>query len=118
MEKILLVLLLGAIAAGTPEKAIAADNGAGQPVAGQAPLFAPPALYGAEVRPQALFLAPPSATIAPVWRERNEWERRRADQWGQLEWQRQQWRENRGEPAGGNQIHTSATQGPASSSSF
>lgn len=118
MEKILLVLLLGAIAAAMPEKAVAADNGSGQPVGGQAPLFAPPALNVTGVHPQALFMEPPSQTVAPVWRERNEWEKRRADQWSQLEWQRQQWRENRGELAGGNQIHSSATQGPASSSSF
>lgn len=112
MEKLLLMLLLGVIAAGAPEKAIA-DNGSGQ-----APIFAPPALYGAEVRPQALLLAPPSMATAPVWRARNEWEKRRADQWSQLEWQRQQWHENRGEMAGGSAIHTSASQGTASSSSF
>jgi len=117
MKNILLVLLLAAIAASIPGIAIA-DNGSGQPIAGQAPLFAPPALYGAELHPQALFMAPPSVTVAPVWRERNEWERRRTDQWSELEWQRQQWRENHGEMAGGNQIHTSATQGTASSSSF
>ncbi|PFH12201.1 hypothetical protein BCF11_4679 [Collimonas sp. PA-H2] len=117
MEKLMLVLLLGGISAGMPGQAIA-DNGTGQPIAGQAPLFAPPPLYGGDIHAQPLFMAPPAVRIAPVWRERNEWATRRTDQWSELEWQRQQWRENRGEPAGGNPINTGTSQGTASSNSF
>ncbi|MEO6919236.1 MAG: hypothetical protein ABI171_09550 [Collimonas sp.] len=64
-----------------------------------------------------LFLAPPAITVAPVWRERNEWEKRRADQWSQLEWQRQQWRETHNDETGGNRLNSSSL-GPASSTSF
>ncbi|AIY41508.1 hypothetical protein LT85_2350 [Collimonas arenae] len=115
MKKILLVLLLGTIAAGLPGQAIA-DSGTG--IGGQAPIFAPPALYGAETHPAPLFLAPPAMTIAPVWRQRNEWEKRRVDQWSELEWQRQQWRETHNDSTVGNRLNTSTSQGPASSNSF
>jgi hypothetical protein len=115
MGKILLVLLLGGIAAEMPDKVIA-DNSMGA-IAGQAPIFAPPALYGAEFH-SAPLLAPPAMTVAPVWRERNEWEKRRADQWSELEWQRQQWRENRGVAASENRLNTGAAQSPPSSTSF
>ncbi|WP_211441369.1 hypothetical protein [Collimonas humicola] len=117
MEKILLALLLGGIAAGMPGQAIA-DNGTGLPIAGQAPLFAPPP-YGADMHVQPLFMAPPSVRIAPAWRERNDWAKRRTDQWSELEWQRQQWRENRGEATtAGNPLNTGTSQDPASSNSF
>ncbi|AMO99948.1 hypothetical protein CAter282_2084 [Collimonas arenae] len=82
-----MVLLLGIVAAALPSYVIA----------GQAQTFAPPPLFGPVFHPAPL-LHPTSTVIAPLtWRERNEWDKRRTDQWSELEWQRQQWRENHGE---------------------
>ena len=95
MGRILLVLLLGGLAAGTPNRAVA-DNSLGLVHAGTAPLFTPPALYGAELHPAPLLHPPSAVTAAPVWRERNEWDKRRTEQWAEIEWRRQQWREAHG----------------------
>ncbi|SFB37079.1 hypothetical protein SAMN04515620_15420 [Collimonas sp. OK607] len=95
MGRILLVLLLSGLAAGAPNRAIA-DNNLGLVHAGTAPLFTPPALYGAELHPAPLLHPPSAVTAAPVWRERNEWDKRRTEQWAEIEWRRQQWREAHG----------------------
>ena len=105
MKRILLVLLFGIVAAALPSYV----------VAGQAQTFAPPPLFGPVFHPAPL-LHPASSVVAPLTlRERNEWEKRRVDQWSELEWQRQQWRENRGEAVSPMDNATTRTPMPATS---
>ncbi|MEM4988237.1 hypothetical protein V8G57_12650 [Collimonas sp. H4R21] len=115
MGKILFVLALAGLAAGMPNRAIA-DAGIG--IGGTAPFYAPPALYGAELHPAQLFQPPAAVIVAPVWRERNEWEKRRVEQWAEIERHRQEWRETHGSDANGVPIRTDAARGPTSSSNF
>lgn len=115
--RILLVLLLGCLAAVAPKRAIA-DNSLGLVSGGTAPFFAPPALYGAELHPAPLLHPPSAVTAAPVWRERNEWEKRRTEQWAEIEWHRQQWREAHGSDAIIVPVDNSVAGAPPSSSSF
>lgn len=115
MGKILLVLVLAGLAAAMPNRAVA---DAGPWIAGSAPFYAPPALYGAELHPPQLFQPPAAMTVAPVWRERNEWEKRRVEQWAEIERHRQEWRESHDSGANGIPIRSDAARGPASSSNF
>ncbi|WP_150118767.1 hypothetical protein [Collimonas fungivorans] len=115
MGKILLVLVLAGLAAAMPNRAVA-DAGPG--IAGTAPFYAPPALYGAELHPAPLFHPPAAMTVAPVWRERNEWEKRRVEQWAEIERHRQEWRETHGSDASGMPIRSDAAHGPTSSGNF
>lgn len=117
MGKILFVLVLAGLAAGMPNRAIA-DAGIGIGIGGTAPLYAPPALYGAELHPGQLFQPPSAMTVAPVWRERNEWEKRRVEQWAEIELHRQEWRETHGSDTNSVPIRTDAASGPTSSNSF
>lgn len=114
MKKILVVLLLGMLAAALPSYVIA-DNGAGVTSAGPAPFFAPPVPFGPAFRLAPLLHPASSVAVAPIWRERSEWEKRRTDQWSELEWQRQQWRETHGEAT---RMESPATQEPISATSF
>lgn len=101
MKKVLLLLLLGGLAATLPSHVVANSN-VGVVVAGRPPTFAPPTLYGTEPHPAPLLHPPSSVTVPPTWRERSEWEKRRADQWSAIEWHRQEWRRQTGgdAPAG------------------
>jgi len=109
------VLALAGLAAGMPNRAIA-DASIG--IGGAPPFYAPPVLYGAELHPAPLFHPPAAVTVAPVWRERNEWEKRRVEQWAEIERHRQEWRETHGSDANDVPIRTDAASGPASASSF
>lgn len=117
MGKLLLVLLLGGLIAEMPNQALA-DNTVGVSIGGTAPFFAPPALSGVELNPAPLLHPPSAVTVAPVWRERNEWEKRRVDQWAEIERHRQEWREAHRSDAISVPIDSDAARGPASSSSF
>lgn len=117
MGKLLLVLLLGGLVAGMPDLAIA-DSNFGVTIGGTAPFFAPPPLSGVELNPAPLLHPPSAVTVAPVWRERNEWEKRRADQWAEIERHRQEWREAHGSDAISVPIDSDAARGPAPSNSF
>lgn len=115
MKKRLLLLPLGILAAALPGYVIA-DSGLGLTIAAQAPAYAPATLPAAAALHPATTLLPASAlTAAPVWRERNDWEKRRTDQWSELEWQRQQWRENHGDAT---PIDVAPARGPISVTSF
>lgn len=117
MGKTLLVLLLATLTTALPNRAVA-DNGSGFFISGQAPFFTPPVLYGAELHPGEVFRPPSDMTAAPLLRERNEWEKRRIDQWSDLERHRQEWREAGSDSTVNTPSDTSATGTPASSTSF
>jgi hypothetical protein len=113
MKKILLLLLLSGLAAGLSSHVIA-DNSLSTAFARQTPIFVPPVLYGADLHPAPILLLPFSVTAPLTWRRRNEWEKRRTDQWSEIEWQRQQWRRE----TGGEAAENATTRAPAPTVSY